>query len=128
MNFKELKEALQIFIEDKFQIQEMANFRGSKFNLPVNIWIDGPREMKHGKRIKIQNNYSNRFTPNDLLSITISDNPKLGRTFHKINIKNRDIEIIKVWVLQNRQTLEKYADGELATDELIELLIPYKEQ
>jgi len=120
--FTKLNEMLQIYIEDKFAIQEMANFRGSKFNLPVNIWIDGPREMKHGKRIKIQNNYSTNFMTGDLITLTIEDNPKVGKTFNKIKIKAVDIDLVKKWIILNKTTLEKYANGELATDELIEQL------
>ena len=122
--FKDLNERLQIFLEDKFAIQEMANFRGSTFNLPMNIWIDGPREMKHGKRIKIQNNYSTNCMTGDLLTLTISDNPQLGKTFNKIKIKTKDIEKVKKWIIQNKQVLESYADGQLGTDELIKLLKP----
>lgn len=123
--FKNLNEMLQIYLEDKFAIQEMANFRGSTFNLPVNIWIDGPREMKHGKRIKIQNNYSTNFMVGDLISLTIEDNPRLGKTAKKVQIKTKDIEIIKRWIVENKQVLLKYSNGELSTEELIQLLKPY---
>ena len=122
--FKDLNERLQIFLEDKFAIQEMANFKGEEFNLPVNIWIDGPREMKHGKRIKIQNNYSTNFMLGDLISITISDNPQLAKTFNKIKIKNKDIEKVKKWIIQNKQVLEMYADGKLSTKQLVNELKP----
>lgn len=122
--FKDLNERLQIFLEDKFAIQEMANFKGEEFNLPVNIWIDGPREMKHGKRIKIQNNYSTNFMLGDLISITISDNPQLAKTFNKIKIKNKDIEKVKKWIIENKQVLEMYADGKLSTKQLVNELKP----
>ena len=125
--FKDLNEKLQIFIEDKFAIQEMANFKGNEFNLPVNIWIDGPREMKHGKRIKIQNNYSTNFMTGDLISITISNEPKIGKTFNKIKIKSKDIEKIKKWIIQNKDILEQYADGNMSTKELIIQLKPLQE-
>ena len=122
--FKDFNEKLQIFLEDKFAIQEMANFKGEEFNLPVNIWIDGPREMKHGKRIKIQNNYSTNFMLGDLISITISDNPQLAKTFNKIKIKNKDIEKVKKWIIENKQVLEMYADGKLSTKQLVNELKP----
>ena len=110
--FKDLNEKLQIFIEDKFAIQEMANFKGNEFNLPVNIWIDGPREMKLGKRIKIQNNYSTNFMTGDLISITISNEPKIGKTFNKIKIKSKDIEkklkngLYKIKIYWNNMLME----------------------
>lgn len=123
--FKDLNEMLQIYLEDKFAIQEMANFRGSTFNLPVNIWIDGPREMKHGKRIKIQNNYSTNFMVGDLITLTIEDNPRLGKTAKKVQIKTNDIAIVKQWIKENKQVLLRYFNGELSTEELIQLLKPY---
>ena len=125
--FKDLNEKLQIFIEDKFAIQEMANFKSNEFNLPVNIWIDGPREMKLGKRIKIQNNYSTNFMTGDLISITISNEPKIGKTFNEIKIKSKDIEKIKKWIIQNKDILEQYADGNMSTKELIIQLKPLQE-
>lgn len=123
-SIKELLEAFEIFFEDKFAIQEMANYKANELNLPVNIWIDGPREMKHGKRIKAQNNYSTNFTPGDLISITIADEPKIGKTYKKINIKNKDIEKLKQWIKINKQVLEDYANGNLSTRELDKLLQP----
>ena len=113
--FKDLNEKLQIFLEDKFAIQEMANFKGNELNLPVNIWVDGPREMKHGKRIKLQNNYSTNFMTGDLITLTISENPTLGKTFNKIKIKNKDIEKVRQWIIQNKNILELYADGKIST-------------
>lgn len=120
--FKSLNEILSIYLEDKFAIQEMANYKASELNLPVNIWIDGPRNMKHGKRIKVQNNYSTNFTPNDLISITISDKPELGKTFKKVKISNKDINIIKQWIILNKQVLEEYSEGKISTRELDNLL------
>lgn len=125
--FKDLNEKLQIFLEDKFAIQEMANFKGSTFNLPMNIWIDGPREMKHGKRIKIQNNYSTNCMTGDLLTLTISDNPQLGKTFTKIRIKNKDIEKVRQWIIQNKQVLNDYTNGKIFTEDLLKLLKPLQE-
>ena len=125
--FKDLNEKLQIFLEDKFAIQEMANFKGNELNLPVNIWVDGPREMKHGKRIKLQNNYSTNFMTGDLITLTISENPTLGKTFNKIKIKNKDIEKVRQWIIQNKNILELYADGKISTKELLEQIKPFEE-
>lgn len=122
--FTELNEMLQVYLEDKFAIQEMANYKAKELNLPVNIWVDGPRELKHSRRIKAQNNYSTNFTPGDLISITISDKPKVTRTFKKINIENKDIDRLKQWIVLNKQALLDYADGKLSTRELDGILKP----
>jgi len=74
--------------------------------------------MKHSKRLKFQNNYSDKFDESDLLSMTICDNPKLGKVFKKINIKDKDIEKIKQWIILNKDTLLEYAEGNMSTSEL----------
>lgn len=122
MNIKEILEALDNFLQDKFPLNEMANFSKDEFNLPVNVWVDGPRNLKHSKRIKFQNNYSNRFDETDLITLTISDNPQVGKTFKKIKLSNTDIEMLKRWVVLNKDVLLQYSNGEMSTSQLIKLL------
>lgn len=122
MNIKEILEAFDNFLQDKFPLNEMANFSKEEFNLPVNVWVDGPRNLKHSKRIKFQNNYSNRFDETDLITLTISDNPQLGKTFKKIKISNVDIEVLKKWIVLNKDTLLQYSNGDMSTSQLIKLL------
>lgn len=122
MNIKEILEAFDNFLQDKFPLNEMANFSKEEFNLPVNVWVDGPRNLKHSKRIKFQNNYSNSFDETDLITLTISDNPQLGKTFKKIKISNVDIEVLKKWVVLNKDILLQYSNGDMSTSQLIKLL------
>ena len=125
--FTDLDELLQIYIEDKFKIQEMANFKGATFNLPVNIWVDGPRDMPHGKRIKIQNNYSTNFTQGDLVSITIEDSPRVSKTFKRVQIKDKDLERVKSWIILNKDALLAYANGDFGTEDLVQKLQPLQD-
>lgn len=122
MNIKEILEAFDNFLQDKFPLNEMANFSKDEFNLPVNVWVDGPRNLKHSKRIKFQNNYSNRFDETDLITLTISDDPQVGKTFKKIKISNADIEVLKKWVVLNKDILLQYSNGDMSTSQLIKLL------
>ena len=124
MNLQELLEALDVFLQDKFPLNEMSNYKGKKYNLPVNIWVDGPRTLKHGKRIKFQNNYSEKFDETDLLTMTISEEPRLGKTFKKIKVKNRDIEKLKQWVILNKDILLQFADGNIDSQDLGSMLKP----
>ena len=124
MNIQELIEALDTFLQDKFSMNEMSNYKGKKYNLPVNICVDGPRALKHGKRIKFQNNYSEKFDETDLLTLTISEEPQLGKTLKKIRIKNRDIEKLKQWVILNKDILFQFADGNIDSQELGSMLKP----
>ena len=119
---KGIIEALNTYYQDKFPLNEMSNFHGSEFNLPVNIWIDGPRNLKHGRRIKIQNNYSDQFHEEDLISMTISDEPKLGKVFKKIRISDKDLEKVKSWIILNRDILLEYTEGNMSTLELVSRL------
>ena len=122
MNIHEILEALENLIQDKFPLNEMSNYRKDDFNLPVNIWIDGPRNLKHSKRIKFQNNYSDKFDETDLLTLTISDKPILGRTFKKVKVKEKDLELIKEWIILNKNILLEYTLGQMSTKELNEKL------
>ena len=122
MNIKELNEALTTLIQELFPLNEMSNFRRDEFNLPVNIWIDGPRNLRHWKRLKFQNNYSNKFDETDLLSMTIEDEPKLGKVIKPIRVKSKDIELIKQWIILNKDTLLEYAFGDMSTSELTQKL------
>ena len=122
MNIKEILEALDNALQDRFPLNEMSNYRKGKYNLPVNIWIDGPRNLQHGKRIKFQNNYSDKFDETDLLTMTISDDPKLGKTFKKVKVKQKDIDTIRSWVILNKDILLEYSEGNMASDELSEKL------
>lgn len=118
MNIQEILEAFDTFKQDLFPLNEMSNFRQGEFNLPVNVWIDGPRNLKHSKRIKFQNNYSTNFDETDLISITISNNPKICKTFKKIKIENKHIEQLKKWIVLNKSVLEEYSLGNMSTSEL----------
>ena len=124
MDIKELIEALRSHCEDKFPLNEMSNFSGKELNLPVNIWIDGPRNLKHGKRVKIQNNYSTKFQEDDLISMTISDDPKLGKVFKRVKVSNSDLKKVRQWILLNKEVLLKYTEGEMSTQTLVNSLVP----
>lgn len=124
MKINELIDAINRFYDDCFPLNEMSNYSGKELNLPVNIWIDGPRNLKHGRRIKIQNNYSNNFQENDLITMTISDNPEIGKTFKKIRISNKDLKRIKEWVILNKDVLLEYTEGNMSTRELDSRLKP----
>ena len=115
---KSILEAINRFYEDRFPLNEMSNYSGRELGLPVNIWIDGPRNLKHSKRIKVQNNYSNRFHEEDLITLTISENPQLGRTFKKVRISAKDLDKVKSWIVLNKDLLLEYAEGNMSTREL----------
>jgi len=115
---KSILEAINRFYEDRFPLNEMSNYSGRELGLPVNIRIDVPRNLKHRKRIKVQNNYSNRFHEEDLITLTISESPQLGRTFKKVRISAKDLDKVKSWIVLNKDLLLEYAEGNMSTREL----------
>jgi len=101
---------------DEDSIYEMSNFMKAESGLPVNLWLDTAENYKRGghwKRIKVQNNYGDKFRNDDLFSITISDNPEIKPPNVKVKISNDDVEIIKNFIKTNKDLLLKLADQEI---------------
>ena len=59
MEITKLNEELEKFLEeeynDNFPITEMVDVSKQRTNLPVIIWVDGPRNTPHARRIKFAN-------------------------------------------------------------------------
>lgn len=124
---RSLNESLINMYEDCFPVNEMAHYSGKDLNLPMNVWIDGPRRLRHSKRIKIQNNYSDRFQEDNLINVTLSDEPRLCKTFKKVLIKEKDLDKVRSWILMNKDVLLRYSEGQMSTKELTDSLKPYGE-
>lgn len=134
MNLKKLNEEIQKFLEDdyiesnKVQLHEFADLTPEDTNLSVVIWVDGPRNISHGKRIKFQNNKSNRLNGGEMVPVTISDNPQIPDSVNsKLNIKQKELTRIKKWVILNKQVLIDYADGKITTSQLYRLIKPLED-
>lgn len=87
---------------------EFANAPKAITGLPVIIWIQAKIDVQHQlPRIKFQNSYSNKVEPNNLIPLSISDDPQvLVNT--KLNINNDDLNKIKQWVKNNKTLLLQY--------------------
>ena len=84
---------------------EMDNVMQGETGLPMNVYISA-KNVKHGPRIKVQNNYSTNTDSYNLFTITISDTPKkIGNTGE---IKKKDIDKVKSWILLNKELLLDY--------------------
>lgn len=127
MKIKELLEKLNNFFIDKYIITEMVDVSKKTTNLPVIVWIDGPRNIPHGKRIKFSNDYTDKLTGVSLIPMTISDNPVIGiKNTNKIKISSKDIESIKQWVILNKDLLLSYSNGDISTEDLLSQIKPLK--
>lgn len=103
------------------RLLEMANLRQSLTGLPMIIWIDemgSDRRVKHNTpRLKFQNSYSTN-REDDLISISISEDPRILTKNKKMNIESRDIEFLKIWVSDHFDLLMNHWNGSIDTDEL----------
>ena len=79
---------------DEELLCEMADLVPEDTGVPCLIWADGPRNMKHGFRIKFQNSYCNRDDGSEMIPITISkDNPQIPKSVKtRLKIKNKDFK------------------------------------
>ena len=114
---------------DEELLCEMADLVPEDTGVPCLIWADGPRNMKHGFRIKFQNSYSNRDDGSEMIPITISkDNPQIPKSVKtRLKIKNKDFKKLQKWVILNKNTLIGSAQGKLHTKEFIEKLQPLRD-
>jgi hypothetical protein len=94
------------FKNEKFIVE--TNCFKSDTGLNNNIWVDdGGTYLKsgHENRIKIQNNYADRFTENDLIPMSIYGDMKICVPLSKVKISNDDINKVRKWVEYNINTL-----------------------
>ena len=99
---------------------EMINMSKEDSGLPVIVWILGEISVCHNlPRIKFQNNYANKVQIQNLISLTISDNPQVLDKNIKIEISSNDFEKIRKWVIMNRNLLMKYWKHEIFVDEFL---------
>lgn len=133
MDFKKLdnkiKELTQEQLEEEYieankqPLYEFADLVPEDTNLCCVIWVDGPRNISHAKRIKFQNNTANKLNGGELIPITISDNPQIPDSVKsKLKINNQELTKIKQWIILNKQILLNYADGKITTKQLYQQL------
>lgn len=106
-------------------LDEMANCRPKKTGIPMNIWIDETEAYKrgrHSKRIKFQINKNPKFQPSNscsmLLDGSIPEKQEQQMYLSKdFDLKIKDIEEVRNFVLNNAYALDKIADQKLDLDD-----------
>ena len=93
-DIRKINEELQKFLEEDYlesnkqPLYEFADLVPEDTNLVSVIWVDGPRKMKHTKRIKFQNNNATSLNGGEMIPITISDDPQIPNSVKsKLKIK-----------------------------------------
>lgn len=111
---------LKDFIKEREQgrddcLFEMANLSQSDTKLPMIVWIQVKQPMKHNSpRMKFANNTTKSLLPNDLVPISISNNPKILSKNTKLKISQSDFEQLRNWIIRNEENLLKVWNGEIS--------------
>ena len=108
---------------------EMASISQNTTGLDVIIWVQTNNTQSPGKhnlpQIKFQNNTSTKIQINELIPISISDNPEIllkNNDLNKIKISQAQINEVKQWIVKNQEILIDYWQEKITTDELFQKL------
>jgi hypothetical protein len=108
---------------------EMANISQSTTGLDVIVWVQTNNTQSTGQhnlpRIKFQNNTATKVQINELIPISISDDPKIllkKDELNKIKISKAQINRVIQWIVKNKETLIDYWNEKTTTDELFQKL------
>lgn len=93
------------------KVYEMANISTKRSGLPVVVYISGLKSS-YGSRIKFMNGHG-KVKPEKLLTLTVSDEPKLIPEDSKLEISEKELQQIKDWVILNKDILLKLYKGQL---------------
>lgn len=133
-DIKKLNEELQKFLEEDYievnkqPLYEFADLVPEDTNLVSVIWVDGPRNTKHSKRIKFQNNNATSLNGGEMIPITISDDPQIPNSVRsKLQIKSKELTRIKQWIILNKEVLLAYTNGDITTKQLYMQIKPLKD-
>ena len=123
-NYETMDELLQTVYTDEMLLY-MGNFSQNATGLDVIVWvqtINTQSNVKHNlPRIKFQNNTSTKIQINELIPISISDNPQIllnNNDLNKIKISQAQINVIKQWIIKNKEILIDYWEEKITTSEL----------
>lgn len=107
--------------ESKGLIIEMATFYPKETGLPMEIWVDQGTDPQHGPRIKFKASNEQRTT-REFSTMTISDRPEILNMPTKTNLKKRDLEQLRSFVIYNKELLLSAAEFSLRKETEI---LPY---
>ena len=127
-NYETIDELLQTVYTDEMLL-EMASISQNTTGLDVIIWVQTNNTQSPGKhnlpQIKFQNNTSTKIQINELIPISISDNPEIllkNNDLNKIKISQAQINAVKQWIVKNQEILIDYWQEKITTDELFQKL------
>jgi hypothetical protein len=94
---------------------EMSNLIPKNTGLRNVVWVSYKGKIKHGPRIKVVVDRGDKVTIDNMVTVTISDDPKvIGR-----GLKTEDAKLVREFILKNKGTLLDYWEGHISTSEMI---------
>ena len=127
-NYETIDELLQTVYTDEMLL-EMANISQSTTGLDVIVWVQTNNTQSTGQhnlpRIKFQNNTATKVQTNELIPISIADEPKIllkNDELSKIKISKAQINRVIQWIVKNQEILIDYWQEKITTDELFQKL------
>jgi len=96
--------------ESGYDLFEMTNLFPRNTKLPYTIWISPKGKAKHGPRVKVDAEQE--------VVISVEDDPKV---LHG-ELKSRDLEQIKQWIIANKTALLRHWNGETDGSEVVKEL------
>ena len=99
--------------EEKHMITEMATLKSADSNLPMDIWLDeGGLYQGHAPRIKFRASKEQRTT-REFSSMLLTNPPTIENYPQHPDIRTRDLELLKQFVVANMDLLLKLANNEI---------------
>jgi len=121
INYLTEKENLR---ENKRHLGEMSNLSKKTSELPVNLWLDDDgtwMTTKHkDMRLKFQGDKGNYINRYNMLPMSISDEPEvLVKNPKNLELSEKEINLIKKWVILNLDLLIKLSNQEIVFADFI---------
>lgn len=101
----------------------MANLRQKTTGLPMVIWVSERGDAKHGARIKVSTNHSEKIDISESVSVSITESPEI---MAGIGLSNKDFQLVAEFIRLNKELLLDYWNSEIDTADLISDLKKYK--
>jgi hypothetical protein len=96
---------------------EMANLFPKHTGLPFVVWISYRGGARHDARVKVSS--GPKAIPEEMASVAIRP------TVHVVegSIASQDMEPLRAWIEQNRETLLAYWEGDIDTQDALDALV-----
>lgn len=89
--------------------------------LPMTVCLT-TRDTDHsGARIKVSRNHRRKLSLDRLVSVSISDDPRL---VGGARLPSQDLRLVRAWILLNRDVLLRHWNQDLSTEDMMAALRP----